>query len=86
LFAILLKRGGPSEELRSTSQNLLSHLSLLFVPAGTGVILYVDRMADEWLSLTVSLLLSTALCIVVSAVVLSRLAPKAPAATGEHGQ
>lgn len=86
LFAILLKRGGPSEELRSTSQGLLSHLSLLFVPAGTGVILYVDRMADEWLPLTVSLLLSTALCIVVSAVVLSRLAPKTPAAGEESGR
>jgi holin-like protein len=86
LFAILLKRGGPSEELRSTSQGLLSHLSLLFVPAGTGVILYVDRMADEWLPLTVSLVLSTALCIIVSALVLSRLAPKTPAPAKESGR
>ena len=78
LFGILLKRGGPSEGLRSTSQGLLSHLSLLFVPAGTGVILHIQRMADEWLPLTISLLLSTGLTIVVSALVLSRLAPKTP--------
>ena len=85
LFAILVKRGGPTPDLRSTAQGLLSHLSLLFVPAGTGVILYVDRMSDEWLPLTVSLLGSTALCIVVSALVLARLAPRAAQADQEGG-
>lgn len=83
LFAMLVLRGGPSKDLRSTSQNLLSHLSLAFVPAGTGVILHIQRMADEWLPLTVSLLISTALTIVVTALVLARLAPKTPAAPPE---
>jgi holin-like protein len=86
LFVALALRGGPGEQLRTTSQSLLQHLSLLFVPAGTGVILYVDRMADEWLPLTVSLVLSTALCIIVSALVLSRLTPKTPAPAEESGE
>lgn len=86
LFGILVKRGGPSEDLRTTSLGLLGHLSLLFVPAGTGVILHLQRMADEWLPLTVSLLASTALTIVVSALVLSRLAPRTAEQTPEAGR
>lgn len=39
LFLFLLLRDGPSTELRTTAQALLQHLSLLFVPAGTGVVL-----------------------------------------------
>jgi holin-like protein len=76
LFVWLLFRGGPSEALKTTSQGLLTHLSLLFVPAGTGVILHWQRMADEWLPLSVALLLSTALTLMVSAWVLSRLSPQ----------
>ena len=37
LFLMLMLRGGPSSELRTTSQTLLQHLSLLFVPAGAGI-------------------------------------------------
>jgi holin-like protein len=40
LFVALALRGGPSVELRDTAQNLLQHLSLLFVPAGVGVMLH----------------------------------------------
>jgi holin-like protein len=61
LFAALAWRGGPSAELRGTAQSLLQHLSLLFVPAGVGVMLHLQRMADEWLPLVVALVASTAL-------------------------
>ncbi len=73
LFAALAWRGGPSTNLRDTAQGLLQHLSLLFVPAGTGVMLHYQRLADEWLPLVVSLFLSTALTIGISALVLRRL-------------
>ena len=42
LFVALVLRGGPGEELQTTSQNLLQHLSLLFVPAGTGIMVMGD--------------------------------------------
>lgn len=82
LFAVLALRGGPSTDLRNTAQGLLQHLSLLFVPAGTGVMLHYQRLSDEWLPLVVSLVLSTGLTLGATALVLRMLsrrsgAPKA---------
>lgn len=73
LFAALAVRGGPGIELRETAQRLLQHLSLLFVPAGVGVMLHWQRMADEWLPIVVSLVASTFLTIAVTAWVLRAL-------------
>ena len=73
LFAALALRGGASDELRGTAQNLLQHLSLLFVPAGVGVMLHLQRMADEWLPLVVALVASTFVTIAATALVLRLL-------------
>jgi holin-like protein len=73
LFMALMLRGGPGEDLRQTSGQLLQHLSLLFVPAGTGIVLYGDRLAAEWLPLLVALVASTMLAIIVTALVLKAL-------------
>lgn len=73
LFAALALRGGPSHELRGTAQNLLQHLSLLFVPAGVGVMLHVERIADEWLPIVVALVVSTFAAIIVTSLVLRAL-------------
>jgi holin-like protein len=70
LFAALALRGGPSPDLRNTAQNLLQHLSLLFVPAGVGVMLHAQRMADEWLPIVAALVVSTFVTIAVTALVL----------------
>ena len=59
LFLTLLLRGGPGEDLRVTSGQLLQHLSLLFVPAGVGVMLHLQRLGDEALAIGVALVLST---------------------------
>lgn len=73
LFVALMIRGGASDDLRQTANTLLQHLSLLFVPAGTGVVLYGDRLAAEWLPLAVALVGSTVLAIVVTALILQAL-------------
>ncbi|MFZ2267249.1 MAG: CidA/LrgA family protein [Azonexus sp.] len=70
LFLALGLRGGPDHELQTTSQNLLQHLSLLFVPAGTGIMLHMHRIADEWPALLASLLVSTAAALVVTGLVM----------------
>lgn len=82
LFAGLLVRrqmtigqGKPDipEDLERTATGLLSHLSLLFVPAGVGVMLYLPLVAKEWLAITVSLVVSTLLTIALTALVMSWL-------------
>ena len=74
LFIALTVRGGPSADLRKTAQSMLQHLSLLFIPAGTGVMLHFQRMSDEWLALALSLLGSTLITIAVTALTLRFLA------------
>jgi len=70
LFLTLAWRGGPGSDLQGTSQGLLQHLSLLFVPAGTGIMVHLHRVGDEWLPLLLSLLVSTVATLVVTALVM----------------
>ena len=70
LALMLCAQGQVSEPLRKTCLDLLSHLSLLFVPAGVGVMLYLDRIATEWLPLITAIVLSTWLTLVVTASVM----------------
>ena len=75
LFIALALRGGPGHELQATGSTLLQHLSLLFVPAGTGVVLYLRLIQEEWLAISVALCVSTLLAMLVSAAVM-RLAQR----------
>ena len=70
LLAFLLLNESAVAALRPTCVELLKHLSLLFVPAGVGVMLHVARIANEWLPIVAALLGSTALAIVVTALVI----------------
>ena len=81
LFFALILRGGPCKDLQTTGSTLLQHLSLLFVPAGTGIMVHLHRVADEWLPLLLSLLISTAVTLVVTALVMKACQPRAT--TGE---
>jgi holin-like protein len=67
LFLTLLVRGKAGKSLESASSSLLSHLSLLFVPAGVGLMIYFDRIAQEWIAITVTLLLSTIMTLLTTA-------------------
>jgi holin-like protein len=81
LFTGLVLRGGVPDELQRTAQGLLQHLSLLFVPAGVGVMSYLGLVAEEWVPITASLVISTVLTIAVTALVmvgLSRLTGDRP--------
>jgi holin-like protein len=70
LFAGLLIRGGIPEGLAATADTLLSHLSLLFVPAGVGVMVHARLIGTEILPITVSLVVSTLLTIAVTALLM----------------
>lgn len=66
LFITLLWRG-LAAPLKDASNNLLQHFSLLFVPAGVGVMVHFNRLASEWLPITAALLVSTVLTLLVTA-------------------
>ncbi len=67
LFLTLMIRGHTPEPLQNASTALLSHLSLLFVPAGVGMMAHFDRIADEWLPITLALFFSTIITMVATA-------------------
>lgn len=67
VLALILSKRLP-DWLETTTENLLRHLSLLFVPASVGLIQYLDRIGAEWLPIIVALVASTLLGIAVSAV------------------
>lgn len=70
LFVTLLVRGGASDNLRQSAGNILQHLSLLFIPAGTGVIVYGALIREEWLALGLALVVSTLLALALTALCL----------------
>jgi holin-like protein len=69
LAAYLMLDARAADRLRGTSLELLKHLSLLFVPAGVGVMLHAARLAEEGLAIGIALVASTALAILVTALV-----------------
>ena len=76
LFLALVIKGAVPRELQITAQGLLSHLSLLFVPAGVGVLLHAHLVAEEWPAISAALIGSTLLTIAVTALVMKALMPK----------
>jgi holin-like protein len=69
MLAFLALRKGVPESLDKTSHDLLANFSLLFVPAGAGIILHVQRLEAEAVALLTALIVSTALTIAVAALV-----------------
>jgi holin-like protein len=67
LFGVLVWNGRVPEDLGKTANALLSNLSLLFVPAGAGVMLHFKLLAGEWPALGAALVVSTLLTIAVTA-------------------
>ncbi|PID55872.1 CidA/LrgA family protein [candidate division KSB3 bacterium] len=47
------------EQVKTAADGLLKHLALFFVPPGVGLLLYGESLKDAWLSLGVSLTIST---------------------------
>lgn len=67
LFLTLLLIRRVPESLESTSTSLLSHLSLLFVPAGVGVVTHLQRIGNEWFPIVTTLFISTIISMAVTA-------------------
>ena len=52
---------------------LLSNMTLFFVPAGVGVMVYSDLIAAEWLPITVATIFSTFVVMAVTGVLAQKL-------------
>lgn len=78
LLGLLIWRGGISEDMDKTASTLLDNLSLLFVPAGVGVMLHFDRLANDWLPITAALIGSTIATVMVTGFVMQWLSKKEP--------
>ena len=75
LFAGLLIFGLP-DDLAKIADTLLSNLSLLFVPAGVGIMLHAQLMSREWLPITASIVISTLATVVVTALLMKLIGPR----------
>jgi holin-like protein len=74
LFALILVRAPLSSSLGDTADGLLRHLSLLFVPAGVGVVQHLDRLSGDGIRLIVVVVAATAVTLAVTALVFEGLA------------
>ena len=76
VFLIVLRvaRPRPASGLVRGPSLLLDHLQLLFVPAGVGVVVYLDELRDDALPLAAGLWLSWLLGLVVTGAVVASLA------------
>ncbi|MEL6940908.1 MAG: CidA/LrgA family protein [Cyanobacteria bacterium J06598_1] len=70
LFVALLLRRRVAKSLDTASTGLLSHLSLLFVPAGVGVMAQFNRIANEWVSISIALVMSTLITLAATAAIM----------------
>ena len=66
----LLVNGQVPEALRKTGEGLLRYLTLLFVPAGVGLMVHFELIRADFWTLVVALVLSTAITLAVTAKVL----------------
>ena len=83
LFIGLIVKRHPPKVLTDAADNLLIHFSLLFVPAGVGVVTQLDRLRGDWLPITAALIFSTLLAMVLTALLMSKLLPKPKASIGD---
>lgn len=73
LFLFLMVRGHVPKDLASVADGILNHLSLLFVPAGVGVMLHFGLLGDDWLAIGTALIISTMLTIATTALLMAWL-------------
>ncbi len=83
LVGLLAVRAPLLDGLSSTAEALLGNLSLLFVPAGVGVIQNLKIFGGEGIRLILVLIVSTAVTLVVTAAVFAGLARLLEASGGE---
>ncbi|MCF6444899.1 CidA/LrgA family protein [Nereida sp. MMG025] len=73
LLILLLIRPAVAKATTPTATGLLSHLSLLFVPAGVGVVGHFDKLGENGLAILATLVISTVIALAVGALTFVKL-------------
>ena len=81
LFATLLAFPALHDRIEQAANELLRHLSLLFVPAGVGIVAAAGSGSGHWLAIGASLVVSTLATLAVTGLVLRGMGRK-----GEEGR
>ncbi|MFC5478529.1 CidA/LrgA family protein [Massilia suwonensis] len=76
LFISLLLWPALQTRIEAAANELLRHLSLLFVPAGVGIVAAAGSGSGHWLAIIASLIASTLLTLAVTALVLKGMKPE----------
>lgn len=66
LLILLWLRPALAEAIGGTARGILAHLSLLFVPAGVGVVGNLDLLSRNWFPIAVVLVVSTVIAMIAS--------------------
>lgn len=69
----LMIYGKVPDALRVPSEWLIRHLSLLFIPAGVGLMVFAELLAQHWLLVILSILVSTVLTLILTAWMMQKL-------------
>ncbi|THB70476.1 MAG: CidA/LrgA family protein [Gammaproteobacteria bacterium] len=59
--------------LKLVSDGLLKYLALFYVPAGVGLVAYLDLLAADWSKILVALLVSSVITIIVVAMIMDKI-------------
>lgn len=74
LFAVLVIKGSLPDMLATVSDGLVRNLSLLFVPAGAGIVIHLKLIGNEWMPIVAAIAVSTLATVAVTATAMTLLA------------
>ncbi|MCB1388177.1 MAG: CidA/LrgA family protein [Rhodobacteraceae bacterium] len=74
LWGLMTAHAPLAAAVRPVGEGILKHLSLLFVPAGVGVVGHLDRLGPQALALGLAILVSTVLAIAAGALAFTLVA------------
>jgi holin-like protein len=69
---LLWKPSAASAGVTSTARALTSRMALFFVPAGTGVMMEMQRIRAEWIPISAALCISTVASLLITAFVMEK--------------
>ncbi|KGJ97997.1 CidA/LrgA family protein [Thalassotalea sp. ND16A] len=71
LLGALIIKGSVGKSLNTASTTLLGHLSIMFVPVSVGLMAHYQLLMDEWLPITITLIGSTIIMLISTALIMS---------------